>query len=358
MAGGSENISTGDYITHHLQNLTFGNHPEHGWGFAHSAADAQAMGFWAFHVDTMFWSLLLGVAFFLMFRSVAKKANSGIPSRFQAFIETIVEFVDGSVRDTFHGTSRLIAPLALTLFVWIFFMNFMDLIPVDWLPWVAQQGGEKLLGVDPHYVYQKVVPTTDVNATLGMSITVFVLIIIYSLRFKGVGGFVAELVMNPLNPKELGMPKVVWPLVMAFNLVLELVSLLAKPVSLGLRLFGNLYAGELIFILIALIFTAGSGFIAAGLSSVFGEHIPAWFWVVATAAVFATLWLNLKGKLDMKKTLWLLLAEMLLVGGLAFLGGQLMHFGWAVFHLIVITLQAFIFMMLTIVYLSMASEHH
>jgi F-type H+-transporting ATPase subunit a len=349
MAGGSENITPGDYITHHLQNLTFGRHPEHGWGFAHSAADAQAMGFWAFHVDTMFWSLLLGIVFVFLFRSVAKKANSGVPSRFQAFIESIVEFVDGSVRDTFHGTSRLIAPLALTLFVWIFFMNFMDLIPVDWLPWVASQAGVH---------YQKVVPTTDVNATLGMSITVFVLIIIYSLRFKGVGGFIGELVMNPLNPKDLGMPKIVWPLVMAFNLVLELVSLLAKPVSLGLRLFGNLYAGELIFILIALIFTAGSGFIAAGLSSAFGEHIPAWFWVTAAAAVVATLWLNLVGKLDMKKTLWLLLAEMLLVGGLAFLGGQLMHFGWAVFHLIVITLQAFIFMMLTIVYLSMASEHH
>ena len=349
MAGGSENITPGDYITHHLQNLTFGNHPEHGWSFAHSAADAQAMGFWAIHVDTLFWSLLLGVGFFLMFRSVAKKANSGVPSRFQAFIESIVEFVDNSVRETFHGTSRLIAPLALTLFVWIFFMNFMDLIPVDWLPWVATKAGVH---------YQKVVPTTDVNATLGMAITVFVLIIIYSLRFKGVGGFIGELVMNPLNPKELGMPKFVWPLVMAFNLVLELVSLLAKPVSLGLRLFGNLYAGELIFILIALIFTAGSGFVAAGLSSVFGEHIPAWFWVAATIAVLATLWLNLQGKLDTKKTLWLLLAEMLLVGGLAFLGGQLMHFGWAVFHLIVITLQAFIFMMLTIVYLSMASEHH
>jgi F-type H+-transporting ATPase subunit a len=349
MAGGSENITPGDYITHHLQNLTFGNHPEHGWSFAHSAADAQAMGFWAIHVDTLFWSLLLGLGFFFMFRSVAKKANSGVPSRFQAFIESVVEFVDNSVRETFHGTSRLIAPLALTLFVWIFFMNFMDLIPVDWLPWVATQAGVH---------YQKVVPTTDVNATLGMAITVFVLIIIYSLRFKGVGGFIGELVMNPLNPKELGMPKVVWPLVMAFNLVLELVSLLAKPVSLGLRLFGNLYAGELIFILIALIFTAGSGFVAAGLSSVFGEHIPAWFWVAATVAVLATLWLNLQGKLDTKKTLWLLLAEMLLVGGLAFLGGQLMHFGWAVFHLIVITLQAFIFMMLTIVYLSMASEHH
>lgn len=349
MAGGSENITTGDYITHHLQNLTFGNHPEHGWGLAHSAQEAKEMGFWAFHVDTLFWALVLGLTFFFLFRSVAKQANSGVPSRFQAFIETVVEFVDNSVRETFHGTSRLIAPLALTLFVWIFFMNFMDLIPVDWLPWVAGQAGVP---------YQKVVPTTDVNATMGMSLTVFVLIIIYSLRFKGLGGFLGELVMNPLNPRQLGMPKIFWPLVMAFNLLLELVSLLAKPVSLGLRLFGNLYAGELIFILIALIFTAGSGYVAAGLSSVFGEHIPAWFWVAATLAVFATLWLNLKGKLGTKQTLWLLMAEMLLVGGLAFLGGQLMHFGWAAFHLIIITLQAFIFMMLTIVYLSMASEHH
>jgi F-type H+-transporting ATPase subunit a len=261
----------------------------------------------------------------------------------------IVEFVDTNVRDSFHGTSRLIAPLALTLFVWIFFMNFMDLIPVDWLPFVASTAG---------IPYQKVVPTTDVNATLGMATAVFVLIIVYSIRFKGVGGFISELVMNPLNPKVLGMPKVVWPLVMTFNLILELVSLLAKPVSLGLRLFGNLYAGELIFILIALVFTAGSGFVGSGLSAIFGDHIPAWFWIVATASVFATLWLNLKGKLDNKKTLWFLLAEMLLIGGLAFLGGQLMHFGWAVFHILVITLQAFIFMMLTIVYLSMASEHH
>jgi F-type H+-transporting ATPase subunit a len=349
MAAGSENITPSEYITHHLQNLTFGKHPEHGWSFAHSAADAQAMGFWAFHVDTLFWALLLGLTFFLLFRRVAKQANSGVPSRFQSAIEFIVEFVDDSVRDTFHGTSRLIAPLALTLFVWIFFMNFMDLIPVDWLPWVASQAGIS---------HQKVVPTTDVNATMGMAITVFVLILIYSIRFKGVGGFVSELVMNPLNPKELNMPKVVWPFIMAFNLLLELVSLLAKPVSLGLRLFGNLYAGELIFILIALVFTAGSAWFAAGLSALFGEHVPAWFWVAATVAVFATLWLNLKGRLAMKPTLLLLAAEMLLVGGLAFLGGQLMHFGWAAFHLIVITLQAFIFMMLTVVYLSMASEHH
>lgn len=349
MAGDSKTVTSGEYIQHHLQNLTFGKHADGTWGFAHSAAEASAMGFWAVHVDTLFWSLLLGFVFFFMFRSVAKKANTGVPSRFQSAIESVVEFVDSSVRDSFHGTSRLIAPLALTLFVWVFFMNFMDLIPIDWLPWVASS-----IGIS----HQKVVPTTDVNATLGMAIAVFVLIVVYSIRFKGVGGFISELVMNPLNPKQLGMPKIVWPLVMAFNLVLELVSLLAKPVSLGLRLFGNLYAGELIFILIALVFTAGSGFVASGLSAVFGEHIPAWFWVVATASVFATLWLNLKGKLSNKRTLWLLLVEMLLIGGLAFLGGQLMHFGWAVFHILVITLQAFIFMMLTIVYLSMASEHH
>lgn len=349
MAGGSEQITHSDYIQHHLQNLTFGKTPEGTWGFAHSAAEAKAMGFWAVHVDTMFWSLLLGVIFFFLFYSVARKANSGVPSRFQVVIESVVEFVDTSVRESFHGTSRLIAPLALTLFVWIFFMNFMDLIPVDWLPSLAGFAGIH---------FQKVVPTTDVNATLGMAITVFILIIVYSIRFKGVGGFIGELMLNPLNPKELGMPKYVWPFVLVFNLALELITLLAKPVSLGLRLFGNLYAGELIFILIALVFTAGSGLAAAGLSSVFGEHIPTWFWVAATGAVFATLWLNLKGKLSNKKTWLFLFLEMLLVGGLAFLGGQLMHFGWAVFHLIIVTLQAFIFMMLTIVYLSMAQQHH
>jgi F-type H+-transporting ATPase subunit a len=202
--------------------------------------------------------------------------------------------------------------------------------------------------------YQKVVPTTDVNATMSMALTVFVMIIFFSIRIKGVGGFIAELTGQPFaSNSTLG--KIVFFIP---NLLLETVALLAKPISLGLRLFGNMYAGELIFILIALVFTAGSGLVAAGLSSYFGEHIPAWFWVVATASVFATLWLNMKGALDNRKTLWLLLAELLLVGGLAFLGGQLMHFIWAAFHLIIVTLQAFIFMMLTIVYLSMAHEHH
>jgi F-type H+-transporting ATPase subunit a len=349
MAGGNGELTSGDYILHHLQNLTYGQHPDGSWGFAHSAQEAAEMGFWSFHVDTMFWSVILGAVFLFLFRRVARQANSGVPSRFQALIEMVVEFVDNSVREAFHGTSKLIAPLALTLFVWILFMNFMDLIPVDWLPSAAGAMG---------FAHQKVVPTTDVNATMGMSITVFVLIIIYSIRFKGVTGFFSELIMNPLNPKELGMPKVVWPLVMAFNLILEVVSLVAKPVSLGLRLFGNLYAGELIFILIALVFTAGSAWFANGLSSLFGDHIPAWFWIVATTSVFLTLWLNLKDRLATKPTLLLLLVEMLLIGGLAFLGGQLIHFMWAVFHIIIILLQAFIFMMLTIVYLSMATEHH
>ncbi len=349
MSSGSEAPTSGEYIQHHLQNLTFGQHADGSWGIAHGAAEAAEMGFWAFHVDTLAWSLILGFSFFLIFRSVAKKANSGVPSRFQAAIELVVEFVDTNVKDSFHGTSRLIAPLALTLFVWIFLMNLMDLIPVDVLPFVVGAVG---------IPYQKVVPTTDVNATMGMSLAVFALIIYYSISFKGLKGFLAELVFNPLNPKELGIPKVLWPLVMAFNFMLEIVSLLAKPVSLGLRLFGNMYAGELIFILIALVFTAGSGYVGSGLSYWFGEHIPVWFWVVATASVFLTLGANLKGKLSTKWTLWFLLVEMLLIGGLAFLGGQLMHFGWAVFHILIITLQAFIFMMLSIVYLSMAQSHH
>ena len=349
MASGSEAPNTGEYIHHHLQNLTFGRFPDGSWGFAHSAADATSMGFWAVHVDTMFWALSLGLLFGYLFRRVARAANSGVPSRFEAAIELIVEFVDTSVKDTFHGTSRLVAPLALTLFVWIFFMNFMDLIPVDWLPWLAGEAGIS---------HQRVVPTADVNNPMGMAIGVFVLILVYSIRFKGLGGFLGEMIFNPLNPRELGMPKVLWPFFWAFNFILEFVSLLAKPISLGLRLFGNLYAGELLFVLIALVFTAGSAWFAIGFSSVFGDHIPGWFWVLPTVAVFATLWANVKGRLALKPTLLLLALEMLVFGGLAFMLGQLLHFGWAVFHLIVITLQAFIFMMLTIVYLSMATEHH
>ncbi len=281
MAGDKSTQTSGEYIQHHLQNLTFGRHPDGSWGFAHGAEEAAAMGFWAIHVDTMFWSFLLGIIFCWLFRKVAKDIEAGVPGKLQNFVETVVEFVDNNVKDAFHGQSALIAPLALTLFVWIFLMNLMDLIPVDWIP-----GTASLLGIE----YQKVVPTTDVNATMGMAIAVFALILFYSIKIKGVGGFLGELTGQPFSSDNPILKVVFIPI----NLILESVALLAKPISLGLRLFGNLYAGELIFILIALL------------------------------------------------GLWQLP----------------LHFGWAVFHILVIALQAFIFMMLTVVYLSQAHEHH
>ncbi|WP_227369294.1 F0F1 ATP synthase subunit A [Halomonas sp. M20] len=287
MAG--SNLTTTDYIQHHLQNLTFGRHPDNGWSMAHSADEAAEMGFWAIHLDTMGWSIGLGILFLWIFRKVAKTASTGVPSGLQNFVELMVEFVDDSVKETFHGKSKLIAPLSLTIFCWIFLMNLMDLVPVDFLPMLAQKIGV-MFGADPAHVYFKVVSTTDVNATLGMSLAVFALIIFYAIRTKGVSGFIAELTLHPFNaPNKLAMVFLI-----PVNLLLELVTLLAKPVSLALRLFGNLYAGELIFILIA----------AIGL-----WQLP-------------------------------------------------LHFAWAVFHLLIITLQAFIFMMLTIVYLSMATEEH
>lgn len=287
MAG--NNPTTSEYIQHHLQNMTFGLHPETGLGLADSPQEAKEMGFWAIHLDTMGWSIALGVLFLWLFRKVAKSASTGVPGGLQNFVEMMVEFVDNSVRETFHGKSKLIAPLSLTIFCWIFLMNLMDLVPVDFLPVLAQKIGA-LLGADPSHVYFKVVPTTDINATLGMSLAVFALIIFYSIREKGLSGFVAELTLHPFNASN----PFVQALLIPVNFLLEAVTLLAKPVSLALRLFGNLYAGELIFILIALI------------------------------------------------GLWQLP----------------LHFAWATFHILIITLQAFIFMMLTIVYLSMASEKH
>ncbi|GED22680.1 F0F1 ATP synthase subunit A [Halomonas halmophila] len=286
---GNNPTSASYYIQHHLQNLTFGYHPENGWGFASSAEEATEMGFWALHLDTMGWSIGLGLLFVLLFRKVGRAATTGVPSGLQNFVEMLVEFVDSSVKDTFHGKSQLIAPLSLTIFCWVFLMNVMDLVPVDFLPMLAQKIGV-MFGADPANVYFKVVPTTDINATLGMSLSVFALIIFYTIRAKGVSGFVAEMTLHPFNSPN----KLVQALFVPVNLLLETVTLLAKPVSLALRLFGNLYAGELIFILIALV------------------------------------------------GLWQLP----------------LHFPWAVFHILVITLQAFIFMMLTIVYLSMAVEKH
>ena len=281
MASGTEQTTSG-YIQHHLQNLQVCRDETGSWVWNQCSGN-----FWTLNVDSMFWAVFLGLAMSALFYSVARTATIGEPGRLQSFIEILVELVNNSVKETFHGKSALIAPLALTIVCWVFLMNLMDLIPVDWIPFVA----ENVL----HIPYQKVVPTTDPNITFGMSLSVFALILFYSFKNKGVKGFlVGELMMNPLNPKDLGVPKLLWPLVMTFNLILETVALLAKPLSLSLRLFGNLYAGELLFILIALI----------------------GYWQLP------------------------------------------LHFGWAVFHILVITLQAYIFMMLTIVYLSQAHEVH
>jgi F-type H+-transporting ATPase subunit a len=286
----SETLTSGAYIKHHLTNLTFGHVPDGGWGFAHSVEEAKQMGFWAFNVDSLGWSIVLGLIFVWVFHSVAKKATPGTPGGLQNFVEWIVEFIETSVRGSFSGRNDLVAPLSLTIFVWIFLMNLMDLIPVDWLPVLAQKIGEHMFGLDPHHVFQRVVPSADPNITFGMAFAVFGLMLYYGIKIKGVGGFLGELAFQPFG--KLGLPA---------NLILEGVSLIAKPVSLALRLFGNMYAGETIFILIALTYSAG----------------------------------------------W----------GMGIFGGFL-QFGWAIFHILIITLQAFIFMVLTIVYLDMAHQEH
>ena len=271
--------TSGEYIAHHLQNLQVCE-VDGQWVWNVCAGNPMAI-----NVDSMFFSIILGLIFILVFGGVARKASKGTPGRMQAFVEIVVDFVDSSVKDTFHGKSKLIAPLALTIFVWVFFMNLMDLIPVDWLPEI---------GLLLHIPYLKVVPTTDINITFGMSIAVFLLVIFYTVKNKGVGGFIAELTLHPIAPPLKGPGLLAMPFIIAFNFILESVALLAKPLSLSLRLFGNMFAGELIFILIAML------------------------------------------------GLWQLP----------------LHFGWAVFHVLIVTLQAFIFMMLTIVYLSLASEKH
>lgn len=282
MASGTQTSS--EYIKHHLTNLVFGQHPDGTWGIAHSAEEAQAMGFWSINVDSMFWSIGLGILFVLVFRSAAKRATSGIPGGLQNFVEMIVDFIDDNVRSIFTHTNSMVAPMALTIFVWVFLMNLMDLVPVDWIPMAAS-------AVGIHYM--KVVPTTDPNITLGMAFGVFLLVIYFSIARKGLGGFLGELLFHPF-------PKWAAPV----NFILEGVTLLAKPISLGLRLFGNLYAGEMIFILIALMYSGG-----------------------------------------------------LIMG----LFGGVLQWGWAVFHVLIITLQAGIFAVLSVVYLAQAhdveSEH-
>jgi len=299
------------------------------------------MGFWAIHVDSMAWSIVLGLLFCFVFRRAALRATTGVPRGMLSFVELLVEFVDGAVKDSFHGTNKMVAPLALTIFVWVFLMNFMDLIPVDLIPTLML-----LAGVH----YQKVVPSTDPNITMGMALGVFVLMLYYSIKVKGVG-FVKELTMHPFNHF----------LFIPVNLFMETVGLLAKPFSLGLRLFGNMYAGEMIFILIAVMFSAGagSGMVAGGLNAeLFGEGTNPLFWLVIFCLVSGICWLNLRGAISTGRTVLLCMVIMALGGGITALGGGMMQWAWAAFHVLIITLQAFIFMVLTVVYLGMAHEQH
>jgi F-type H+-transporting ATPase subunit a len=269
-----------EYIAHHLGFLKYGQLADGSWGFAHSVEEANAMSFWSIHVDSMIMSLLLGVIFMGLFYMVSRKATSGVPGGLQNAVEFLVEMVQGTIKNTFYGKNDLIGPLALTIFCWIFLMNLMDLVPVDWIPLFAQ-----VVAQDNH-LYFKAVPTTDINITAGFAISVFILVIFYSIKIKGLGGFLGEFAFHPFGK---------WA--MPLNLIMEIPSFLAKPVSLALRLYGNLFAGEMIFLVIALV---------------------GWFQLP-------------------------------------------LHFAWAVFHILIITLQAYLFMMLTIVYLNQAhtrSEAH
>lgn len=297
----SEAPTSAEYIQHHLQNLSLGRLPEgfvrydgtvlqeDTWAIAHSAREAAEMGFWTFNLDSLGFSILLGVVFSFIFYRVAKKADANKPRGLQSFVELIVDFVNANVKDMFHHKNRMIAPMSLTIFCWVFLMNLMDLVPVDWLPMLAAT-----VAGDEHLFF-KVVPTTDPNITLGMSFTVILLMLMFSIKEKGVVGFIKEYTLHPFHSGKWYIDIFLIPA----NLLLEVVALLAKPVSLGLRLFGNMYAGEMIFILIAIMFGAG-----------------------------------------------------LLLGVFA----GVLQWGWAVFHILVITLQAFIFMVLSIVYMASAHE--
>ena len=291
----AKELTTESYIQHHLTNLTCGKTPD---GWTCDPYKVEQMGFWAFHVDSLFWSIALGALFIIFFKAAMPKKidSNSTPTGAQNFIEMSIEFVEDNVQSLFGSVKNtLIAPLALTVFVWILLMNLMDLVPVDFLPVLAGHiayavAGEGVEWISsPESFYFKVVPTTDPNITLGMAFAVFILTIYYSITVKGLKAFVAELTLHPFGK---------W--LMPVNFVLEMVNFIAKPISLGLRLFGNLYAGEMIFILIALM--------------LFFSSIP--------------------------------------IGMLGF--G--LHLVWALFHILIVALQAFIFMALTIAYLAMAHE--
>ena len=275
-----------EYIVHHLTHLNSLGHKQ-----------AALVDWSVFHLDTLFWSITLGLLSVLILARAAAKATSGVPGRFQAAVEILVEMVESQSKSIVHGDRTFIAPVALTVFVWIFFMNAMDLLPLDVLPniWSWMFG---IAGHDPHHAYMRVVPTADLNATLGMSLGVLILCLYYNVKIKGFGGWMHELFTAPF-----GSHPVLYPV----NFAMQMIEFVAKTVSHGMRLFGNMYAGELIFMLIALMGAAWAGTAGSGL-------------------------------------LWI--------------GGVFAGTVWAIFHILIITLQAFIFMMLTLVYIGQAHESH
>ena len=276
-------MGTVEYIQHHLTNNTLALNAE-----AQEAIDKGQMTFWALNLDTIAVSFLLGALIIFVAARLGKQLETGTPGGFQNFVESILDFVATNVRDAFPGHNPIIAPLALTIFVWVWLMNFMDLIPVDLLPYLFQ-----LITGDSH-AYLKVVPTTDLNTTLAMAFVVFALILYFNIKIKGVWGFTKMFLFHPFGK-----------FFIPFNVVMTFIEEVSKPLSLALRLFGNMFAGELVFLLIALI----GGTMAVGAAALF--------------------WAPLQIVLDL---------------------------GWLIFHLLVITLQAFIFMVLTIVYLGMAHD--
>jgi F-type H+-transporting ATPase subunit a len=283
-ASSSGSLQPTEYILEHLTNLNSMGH-----------AQSEIVDFSVLNYDTIFWSLTMGLLAVGLLVLAARRSTAGVPGRFQALVEMIVELVETQSKNIVHGDRTFIAPLALFVFCWIIFMNTLDLIPIDWV-----NGVNGILGVfHIHIPHHKIVPTTDLNGTMGMSLSVLLIILYYSLKIKGVGGFAHELVSAPFGAK--------WYLA-PFNLLLNLIEYVAKTVSLGMRLFGNMYAGELIFMLIALL---GSIWTFSLDPSIFG-----------------------------------------------FVGHVIAGAAWAIFHILVILLQAFIFMMLTLVYIGQAHSHH
>ena len=276
-----------EYIRHHLQHLQ-------------NIKQKSIIDFSVVNLDSIAVSVILGAVFLFLFWIAARKATSGVPGRFQAAVEMMVEMVDNQAKANIHNAQsrKFIAPLALTVFVWIFFMNAMDMLPVDLLP-VLWQGA-----TGDHHAYLRVVPTADLSTTLGLSTGVLVLCLFYSVKIKGMGGWAHELVTAPFGTSKNPIFAVILGIV---NLAMQIIEYVAKTVSHGMRLFGNMYAGELVFMLIALM----GGAAAMSLSGV-----------------------------------------LLPVGHI--IAGSI----WAIFHILIITLQAFIFMMLTLIYLGQAHEAH